>query len=211
MNPWNLIGLVAWLIVLVYLFFVIMNIRNRHLKMVVTGQQNKIGRTRLIDAIEIVILVVAAYGMSWVTWLRPVNYSDGATVSGTYSYARLVLQTDKARSYYVTTTAGNGKQPVEYYNYWLAGAKYSITSRNAAVSSGMDPVTVPASRYPWHTKKLRELDRSAEKAYVATYHATYQPTFMNGLGLRVGHTAQRFSIIRIPNDTFQKVNAVKEK
>lgn len=211
MNLWNLIGVVAWLLLLAYLLFVIMNIRNRHLRMLVMTQKTRSAKTTLLDIVEVVVLVAAAYGMFWVTWQRPVETTNSADVSVRYTYDKLILQTSATRSYYVTATAGNGKQPVQYYNYWTSGAKYSTNSRIADVSDGSDPLTVRASAYPWQTKQLAKWDKQSEKAFVATFIATYQPNFLNGLGLHVGHTAARFSLIRIPNDTFQKVEAAKEK
>ncbi|MFD1484978.1 LVIS_2131 family protein [Lacticaseibacillus baoqingensis] len=205
MNSWNLLGLVAWLLVLAYLGFVVWNIRQRHLKMLVVLRQQHSVKTVLIDCLEVLLLAVVFYGMAWVTWLRQPDYSDRSALKVTYNYANLVLQTDSDRSYYVSVTSGNGKHPVHYYTYWTHGAKYQISSRNADVSDATDALTVRASAYPWSTKQLAKLEKTQEKAYVATYIGTYKPTFLNGLGLRVGRTAQRFSLIRIPNDTFQKV------
>mgnify|MGYP004466792159 CR=1 FL=1 len=207
MNVWNLIGLVAWVAVVAYLAFIIWNIRNRHLKMVVVFRKQHEGRTWLLDLIEVAVFLVALCGMAWVTWLRPLDYADTSTISVKYTYDKLMLRTDNDRSYFVSVTSGNGTQPTRYYTYWTEGTKYEISSRNADVSSATDALTVRASAYPWQNKKLAALEKQDEKAYVATYIGTYKPTFLNGLGMHVGHTAQRFSLIRIPNDTFQKVAA----
>lgn len=209
MSLWNLIGLAAWLILLAYLIFIVWNIRHRHLKMVVVFRNQHAGRTVLIDIVEALVFFVALYAMSWVTWLRPVDYADKTVVSAKYTYDKLMLQTDSDRSYFVTVTSGNGTKPVHYYTYWTEGSKYQISSRNADVSFATDALTVRASAYPWQSKQLAKLEKTDEKAYVATYIGTFKPTFINGLGMHVGHTAQRFSLIRIPNDTFQKVEAAK--
>lgn len=205
MNVWNLIGLVAWLVVLAYLVFIVWNIRRRHLKMVVVFRKQHEVRTWLLDLVEVIVFFVALYAMAWVTWLRPLDYADTSSISVKYTYDKLMLQTDNDRSYFVSVTSGNGKQPTRYYTYWTEGAKYEISSRNADVSSATDALTVRASAYPWQDKKLKALEKQDEKAYVATYIGTYKPTLLNGLGMHVGHIAQRFSLIRIPNDTFQKV------
>ncbi|KRK74016.1 LVIS_2131 family protein [Lacticaseibacillus nasuensis] len=209
MSAWNLIGVVAWLIVAAWLVFTVMNIRSRHLRMLVVAKREHSAKTALIDCAEIVVLILLAVGMSWVTWFRQPDRIDGNSVHVRYTYDKLLLQTDASRSYYVSVTRGNGTQPVQYYTYWTNGAKYQITSRNADVAAGTDPLTVRASNLPWQEKQLAKWDKQSERAYVATYIATYEPTFLNGLGMRVGRTATRFSIIRIPNETFEKITAAK--
>ena len=205
MNVWNLIGLIAWLALIAYLIFIIWHIRNRHLKMVVMFRKAHDGRTWLLDLLEVAVLIVAFCGLAWAAWLRPVDYADRDNIRVKYTYEKLMLRTDADRSYFVSVTSGNGTQPTRYYTYWTEGTKYQISSRNADVSDATDPLTVKASAYPWQDKKLKALEKEAEKAYVATYIGTYKPTFLNGLGLHVGRPAQRFALIRIPNDTFQKV------
>ncbi|MFD1433250.1 LVIS_2131 family protein [Lacticaseibacillus yichunensis] len=205
MNAWNLIGLGAWVLLAIYLIFVIFNIRNRHIKMVITRQTEWRHRNHLLDTLEVIVLLAAIVGMGWVSFFRQVDYADEATVSRSYSYAPLVLQVNTNRSYYVTARSGNGNHPVKYFSYWREGAKYAITSRNATISDGTDPLNVQAAGYPWSLKKLKKLDKTEEKAWIATFTATYTPTFLNGLGMHVGHVAQRYSIIRIPNDTFLRV------
>lgn len=206
---WNLIGVVAWIIVIAWLVFTVMNIRTRHLRMLVVAKRERSWRTTLTDCAEVVVLLLLAGGMSWVTWFARPNLTDASAVSVRYTYDKLVLQTDANRSYYVTVTSGNGTQPVRYYTYWTNGAKYQITSRNADVAASTDPLTVRASSLPWQEKQLTKWDKSSEKAYVATYIGTYRPTFWNGLGMHAGHVAQRFALIRIPNETFEKVTATK--
>ncbi|MFD1392354.1 LVIS_2131 family protein [Lacticaseibacillus jixianensis] len=200
---WNYIGVAAWLLVVLYLIFIIWHIRARHLKMVVRGQ--KPGLTWLIDLIECGVLVLAVYSLVWAAWLRPIDYADSKVVAVKYDYHPLILQTGATRSYYVSVQSGNGTQPVRYFTYWTAGAKNQTNSRDADISDGTDPLTVKASVYPWHHSKLIKLDTAAEKAYVATMTAHYRKTFLNGLGMHVGHLAERFDLIRIPNETFLKV------
>ncbi|WP_179396167.1 LVIS_2131 family protein [Lacticaseibacillus absianus] len=202
---WNLIGIIAWAGLLAYLIFVIVNIRSRHLRMLVRHQQARAWRTVLIDVLELLVLVAAAYGMVWVTWLRPVDYTDRAAVSVAYRYDKLIIQPDASQSYYVTVESGNGKTPTRYYTYWTAGAKNQVTSRNADLSTSTGPLSIKASGYPWDVQKLADLDRTAERAWVAVFTSTYKPTWLNGLGMHVGHSAGRFDLIRVPNETVVKV------
>jgi len=211
MNLWNLIGLFAWLLIVIYLVFIVMNIRARHIKMIVSGNQKRSGQTVLLDIVEVVVLLAAIWGMAWVTWLRPVDYGNKQEISVKHRYANLVLQTGSDHSYYVTVHSGNGKDPVRYFTYWTEGAKYQITSRNATIADGPEPLTIAASAYPWSKKTLTKMDKITERAYVATFSGTYKPTFLNGLGMHVGHNAQRFSILRIPNETFVRIDPVKDE
>ncbi|WP_461224742.1 LVIS_2131 family protein [Lacticaseibacillus suihuaensis] len=204
---WNLIGVAAWVLVICYLIFIVLNIRHRHLRMLVLHRKNRAGLTLLVDLIEVVVLVAAVYGMSWVTWLRPVDYTDTASIRLHYTYHKLIIQPDATRSYYVTVKTGTGADAaaVRYYTYWTEGAKTEITSRNADIASATNALTLKASAYPWDTTALAALDRTAEKAWVASLRATYKSTFLNGLGMHIGHQAQRFDLIRVPNETVIKV------
>lgn len=200
---WNLIGAGAWLLLLIYLVFVVMNVRSRHLKMVVMNKP-RFGVV-VIDVLESLVFVVALYGMAWVTWLRPIDYSSSAMVRVNYEYHPLILQSDGEKAYYATVASGNGKQPVRYFTYWTANTRNKTNSRQADISSGSQPLSVRASAYPWENKRLTKLDATTEKAFVATMTANYRKTFLNGLGMHVGHLAERFDLIRIPNDTMIKV------
>ncbi len=59
-------------------------------------------------------------------------------------------------------------------------------------------------------KRPEKLDQTADQAYVATVTARYKPGFLNGLGMHVGNIADRFSILRVPNDTFVEIDPVKD-
>jgi hypothetical protein len=43
MNSWNFVGIIAWIIVLALLIFVVFNIRNRHLKILVQQKKKLLG------------------------------------------------------------------------------------------------------------------------------------------------------------------------
>lgn len=211
MNLWNSIGLIAWVVLLAYLIFIIINIRQRHLKMVVQEHKTRSLKTTLIDIAEVIVLFVAVWGMVWVTWLRPVDFTDKSSVTIKHSYNNLVLKTGDTHSYFVSVRSGNGKNPIRYYTYWTEGARYQISSLNATIADGVDPLTMSASAYPWSKKTLTKMDKITEKAYVATMTATYKDTFLNGLGMHAGKTADHFSLIRIPNETFVQVNPVEDQ
>lgn len=210
MNSWNLIGLLAWVILIAYLIFIVWHIRQRHIKAIVKSGKQVRGSVVLIDIAEVLVFAIAAIGMVWVSWLRPIDYRDSRAVAISHSAEHLILQTGEDHSFYVRVQTGNGKNPTLYYTYWTNGSKYENTSHNAEVSAGTQPLTPRAAGYPWSKKDLKKLDQTADQAYVATVTARYKPGFLNGLGMHVGNIADRFSILRVPNDTFVEIDPVKD-
>lgn len=199
MNVWNLIGIFAWLLVIAYLIFIVNNIRQRHLRMIVVHGKKRSGRTVAIDIVEVLVLLAAVYGLIFAAWLRPVDYTGGKDVTVKHDYAPLVMQIDNSQQYYVTVQSQNAKTPLRHYTYWSDGTKVQVSSLNADVASDASPLPVSASAYPWSKKKLIELDKTTDKAFAATVTARYKSTFLNGLGMRAGREADYFTIIRVPN------------
>jgi hypothetical protein len=199
MNVWNLIGIVAWLAVIVYLIFIVNNIRSRHLRMIVVHGKKRSGKTIAIDIVEVLVFLAAAYGLFFAAWVRPVDYTSGNDVTVKHSYAPLVMQIDEEQQYYVTVQSQTAKSPLRHYTYWSEGTKVQVTSQNADVASDASPLPVSASAYPWSKKKLLELDKTTDKAFAATVSARYKNNFLNGLGMRAGRRADYFTIIRVPN------------
>ncbi|KRM87081.1 LVIS_2131 family protein [Lacticaseibacillus thailandensis] len=205
MNAWNFIGVAAWIILVVYLIFIVINIRQRHLKMIVVHGQHHSGRTILIDLVEVVVFLAALYGLVYAAWLRPTNFTNSAEATVSYKYQPLVLQTDDKHSYYVEVRSGSGKNSLMHYTYWVENAKVEVNSNDATVSDGSGILNLQASHFPWHAKKLASMDRQTDKAFVATITARYKGNFLNGLGLRAGKTGDRFSLIRVPSDDFSTI------
>ena len=69
MNSWNLIGLLAWVILIAYLIFIVWHIRQRHIKAIVKSGKQVRGSVVLIDIAEVLVFAIAAIGMVWVSWL----------------------------------------------------------------------------------------------------------------------------------------------
>ena len=207
MNVWNLIGIGAWIILVVYLIFIIRNIRQRHIKMIVGGKRTS-GRTITIDIVEVLVFLAVGYGLFYAAWMRPVDYNSGTDVTVKYEYAPLVMQTDSDQSYYVATSSQNPKSPVRRYTYWSDGSKTTVSSQNADIAANASLMPVRASAYPWpnaEMKKLRELNKQTDSAFAATIKARYKNTFMNGLGMRAGREADYFTILRVPNEQLVEV------
>lgn len=210
MNMWNLIGIAAWVLLLVYLIFIVMNIRRRHINMIVHGKHRS-GRTLTVDVLEVLVLLLCAYGLFYAAALRPVDYGDQSQVSVKHDYAPLVLQSNSHQAYYVTVQSTNSKSPVRHYTYWTDSTKVQVTSQNATLADDGGVLPVSASGYPWSKKKLTELDKSSDQAFAATVKATYKNTFLNGLGVHAGHQADSFTIIRVPNKQLVNVKPLSSR
>ena len=85
MNSWNLIGLLAWVILIAYLIFIVWHIRQRHIKAIVKSGKQVRGSVVLIDIAEVLVFAIAAIGMVWVSWLRPIDYRDSRAVAISHS------------------------------------------------------------------------------------------------------------------------------
>lgn len=209
MNPWNLIGVAAWILLLGYLIFLTRNIRHRHIKMIVVHGKRLSGRTVLIDLAEVAVFLLAFWGLIYAAWMRPADYTDAQAVTVTHEYAPLVLQTDGEQSYYVAVRRQSAKTPVSHYTYWREGTKVQVTSQNAALATENSPLPVAASAYPWSKDKLLQLDKQTDRAFAATVSARHEGNFLNGLGMRAGRRAAEFTIIRIPGQQFIDVQPLK--
>ncbi|WKF83960.1 LVIS_2131 family protein [Lacticaseibacillus pantheris] len=205
MNAWNLIGVAAWIILVAYLIFIVINIRQRHLKMIVVHGKHRSGRTILLDLVEVIVFCAALYGLVYAAWLRPTNFTNKAEATVTYQYQPLVLQTDDKHSYYAEVRSGAGKNSLMHYTYWVENAKVEVNSNDATVSNGSSILNMQASHFPWNAKKLASMDQQTDKAFVATIKAKYKGNFLNGLGLRAGKVGDTFSLIRVPSDDFTTI------
>lgn len=206
MSAWNYIGVVAWLIVLAWLIFMILNIRKRHLKMIIKDHKRFTLENLLLDLGSVIIFIALAVSMTYATFLRQPDLRDKNEVRIVYHYHPLVLQTNGVQGYFVKVHNGNGKKPIQYYTYWTNGARYQVSSNHAGVATGTNPLSISGAGMPWQKQKIKKIDEQMQHAFVAQLSARYRPNFMNGLGLRVGRHAENYFLIRVPADTFVQSN-----
>ncbi|MFD1319170.1 LVIS_2131 family protein [Loigolactobacillus zhaoyuanensis] len=197
----NIFGIVLWLVVLGVIWFTLHNIRSRRLRRLVKKQHQFSGKDFTISTVLVLIAVLLLGIASYLTFFRDVDLEDNSAVALKYDYEPLVMTPIGGKFYDVKVENGNGKQPLQHYTYWVKGARYQITSSNATVVAGPKPLNVTATNYPWSRKELAQQDKKYEQTYAATMHATYKSTVINGLGLRAGRTAMRFTLIRVPNSS----------
>ncbi|ANK60633.1 LVIS_2131 family protein [Loigolactobacillus backii] len=201
MDAVNYIGIAFWLIVLIFIFFTFHNIRVRRLKRIVAGEKGFYWPGFLLSGLLIVIAFAGLWLASYATFFRNVDLTDKQEISLSYKYKPLVMSSINGRFYDVKVENGNGKQPTQYYTYWVDGARYQISSNNATIVSGAHPMNVSAGNYPWKHDELAKQEKKTERTFVATMTATYKSNFMNGLGIRAGRKATTFSMIRVPNSS----------
>lgn len=198
----NLLGIAMWVILILYLVFVIQNIRKRHLKMIIRDRKRFEGATLALDLLEIAVLLVAGGFMTKATFFDNPPLNDRQAISSHVEYQPLLLSTGPHRSYYVTASSAKKTRPVQSYTFYSEGNKYTVDSHFATVVTDKKTTTVNAGMIPFSRKKLAEADSHYQQAFVAVYTATYRNTWRNGLGLHAGRLATRFYYLRVPDETF---------
>lgn len=202
-SAWNLVGMGLWLLLLIYLIWMVHDMRVRRLKLLVTEKRSWSWQNVVQSSIELIIFLLALWGMSYTTLFQDVSKLNTQRVTVAYEYTPLVLDTSTSgNSAYVKVRTGNGRKPVQYYTYYTAGEKYTVPGDSATISGGSHPINVVASSYKWNKKKVDQMEKNHQKAWVGVVETTYKKTFLNGIGLHAGRLANRFTLIRVPDHSF---------
>ncbi|MBA1393252.1 hypothetical protein EQ500_05145 [Lactobacillus sp. XV13L] len=204
MFSWNLLGVLLWVIIILYFVFVVQNIRKRRIIMIIKKHQQFSWTNFAIELLEIVVLLASIAGLFGQVVLDNPDLEDTSKISATVTYEPLVMDTGRGNSSYVTINSKKKKNGTQTYTYYRAGKKTQVSSDFAAVAYGKHPLALNAARIPYDEKALKKLDRKYQRAYVAVYSATYKKVWQNGIGLHAGHNAIRFFLIRIPDASFIK-------
>ncbi|WP_300560885.1 LVIS_2131 family protein [Companilactobacillus sp.] len=203
MNGWNFIGILAWIIVIALLFLVVFNIRNRHLKILVEHKTKITWKTVCLDALEILVVIVAVIGMLYVSLFSRVDLNNKQDIAVSYKCEPMIMQTTKdGQGYYIKIDKNSSNGSNNVYQYWLDNSKYSVSSREASISDGTLPFNVSGVHLNWPMKKISKMDQKYQYAYVVTAEAKYKSNFINGLGMRAGHYASEYRVLRVPARSF---------
>ncbi|WP_119326604.1 LVIS_2131 family protein [Companilactobacillus musae] len=206
MSSWNFIGIIAWIIVIALLIFVVFNIRNRHLKILVVKKGKITWTTILTDLLEIVVVILAVCGLLYTSLFTKVDLTNKNEVAVSYKYDPMIVQTtNDGQGYYVKIDKKESNSATDVYQYWLNNSTYTVSSRNATISDATLPFTVSGVHLDWPMKKIKKLDAKYQYAYVITVQAKYKNNLVNGLGLKANRYAMEYRVLRVPARSFIEV------
>lgn len=206
MSSWNFVGIIAWIIVIALLIFVVFNIRNRHLKILVVKKGKITGATILMDFVEILVVIFAVSGMLYTSLFTKVDLTDKSGVAVSYKYDPMIVQTtNDGQGYYVKIDKKESNTATDVYQYWINNSTFTVSSRNATISDATLPFTVSGMHLDWPMKKIKKADSKYQDAYVITVRAKYKNNFINGLGLKANRYAMEYRVLRVPARSFINV------
>lgn len=206
MFSWNLLGILLWVIILLYLVFVIQSIRKRRIKMIIQEHKRFSWPNFLLSVLQVVVLLVAGGWLFGQAMFDNPDLEDASRITSSVQYQPLIMNTGAKKSSYVTINSAKKKYGSQTYTYYRAGTKVTVGNNYATVAYGATPLSVTAEKIPYELKTLKKMDRKYQRAYVAVYTAKYKKTWQNGIGLHAGRIATRYYLIRIPDQSFIKQN-----
>ena len=116
MNSWNFVGIIAWIIVIALLIFVVFNIRNRHLNILVVKKGKITWKTILTDLLEIVVIILMVSGLLYTSLFTRVDLTDKEAVSVSYKYDPMIVQTtEDGQGYYVKIDKKQSNSSTDVY------------------------------------------------------------------------------------------------
>lgn len=95
MFSWNIIGILIWVAIILYLVFIVQNIRQRRIKMIIKQHKRFTWPNFLINVVEVVVLLVAAGWMFNQTFMDNPDLEDANRITSTIKYEPLIMRTDR--------------------------------------------------------------------------------------------------------------------
>lgn len=204
MFSWNIIGILIWVTIILYLVFIVQNIRQRRIKMIIKKHKHFTWPNFLVNVVEVVVLLVAAGWMFNQTFMDNPDLEDANRITSSVKYEPLIMRTGSGNSSYVTIDSAKKKYGSQTYTFYRAGSKITTSSNYASIAYGNTALDVNAEKIPYVKKELTEMDKKYQRAYVAIYTAEYKQNLANGIGMHAGHLATRYYLIRVPDQSFIK-------
>ena len=196
---WNWLGWLLWIGGIAFLAWVFHYIRVKQL-MLIAKEKRRFDKGLFTRYVILMIIAVVWLGaMSYFSWFRTVSVDDESQVSIHTSYHPLVLGSVKNGYYYVRADRNKGgKRAVITYTYWTKNSRNTTNSKYGTVAVSDHYLSSAAGAYPWNKKELARLDSRSGHAFAAVMTIRYRNTPINGLGVRVGRTADQYTLIRVP-------------
>ncbi|KRN58527.1 LVIS_2131 family protein [Limosilactobacillus secaliphilus] len=196
---WNWLGWLLWIGGIAFLAWVFHYIRVKQL-MLIAKEKRRFDKGLFTRYVILMIVAVVWLGaMSYFSWFRTVSVDDESQVSIHTSYHPLVLGSVKNGYYYVRADRNKGgKRAVITYTYWTKNSRNTTNSKYGTVAVSDHYLSSAAGAYPWNKKELARLDSRSGHAFAAVMTIRYRNTPINGLGVRVGRTADQYTLIRVP-------------
>ncbi len=202
MISWNLLGVLLWVVVILYFVFVVQNIRKRRITMIIKKHRQFSWPNFLIDIIEVAALLVGIVWLFGKTMLDNPDLDDTTKIKSHITYEPIVMNPGEGNSSYVTIDSKKKRISTQTFTYYRPGKKIKVASDFATVAYGKSPLDLNAAKIPYNKKQLQTMDRKYQRAYVAIYTANYKKVWQNGIGMHAGHNATRYYLIRIPDSSF---------
>lgn len=102
MFSWNIIGILIWVAIILYLVFIVQNIRQRRIKMIIKQHKRFSWPNMVLNIVEIVVLLVAAGWMFNQTFMDNPDLEDANRITSSVKYEPLIMRTGAGNSSYVT-------------------------------------------------------------------------------------------------------------
>lgn len=202
-SGWNTLGILLIVVLILYFVFMIQNIRQRRIKMIIREHKRFTVKNVTLDLLEIAVFLVASIAMFNQIFLDNPNLEDSTRITSQVEYKPLILNTGTGNSSYVTIDSSKTKFGSQTFTFYVSGKRYKVVN-DVSVAFGKEPINVNAEKIPYDKRVLAKMDKQYQKAYVAIYTARYKKTWQNGIGLHAGRIATKYYLIRVPDDSFIK-------
>lgn len=196
---WNWLGILLWIGSIAFICYVVHYIRVHQLMLVARDKKTFDGGLFARYVVLVIVAVLWFGTMAYMTFLRPVNYTNHDQVRIHTVYHQLnVGEAQNGYYYVVTKRSQNGKRPIVAYTYWTNHSRNTVNGRYSSVAAGSRLMTLDASGLPWNKKELAKKNAQYEHAFAAEMRFTYTNNIINGLGIRCGHSAGSYTLLRVP-------------
>src|SRR5699024_9428495 len=95
MFSWNIIGILIWVAIILYLVFIVQNICQRRIKMIIKQHKRFSWPNMALNIVEIVVLLLAAGWMFNQTFMDNPDLEDANRITSSVKYEPLIMRTDR--------------------------------------------------------------------------------------------------------------------